>query len=1218
MKTKIRLLLVFLMSVLLVFSAVFASNAADAASVEEITVTITKNGVTTTKSCSFDSFMLEIDEQETALSENAVYDIVVNKDFQVGGRGYWEFRNVSPTAIFNLDLNGHTVTATKGNVFQIRTGYDLNIDGADDSGNVGTWKATGAGASPFFMRDIAGGEVKVNNLNIVSTNLSQSAQPVVHILIGDVYMTNVNITYTGANFPSSGTIEDKSIVKIGNGTLTLDNCVLEDKSDGKLKFYAINSYSNTKISLKNTEFNTYYGFQSKATDITIENSKITAVGDIFTNNCNAVITDSELITSSDKFSSTTGTVTFKYGTGKNSVTIASGSVLTDSYKVDGEYYFAHQGNGKYVLQSGVLEEITVTITKDGVTTTKNCSFDAFILELDTQETSASENTVYSVVVNKSFTVGGKGWWELKSMSPTATLNIDLNGQTVTAKNGNVVQNRTAYILNIDGADSAGNVGTWNAIGAAASMFYMQKSAGAAAIANVQNLNIVCTNLSQSSQPILHLQAGTTTMKNVKITYNGADFPSSGTIEEKSIIKVMESAKLVLDNCVLEDKGNGTLKFYGITASGKTVLDIDNTVINAYYGVNSTSSSTNTVKNSKISATGNVFLGSANWTVTDTEIITSGTEFTSSTGTVNFKYGTGKNSVTVANGSGLSGKYTTEDGYAFIPYGNGRYVLGSDEGVSTVKMTSIFADGMVFQREMPINVFGTCRKIGAEIKVQLGDETVIAVVDGTGNFKATFSARNAERGLTLTVEQLDVDVPVVHTYTNISVGEVIVISGQSNAAYELYKMEDSAEYIANADNYSNIKVFRAPRTYQFYEVVEGTGSWHNVDSKLLLKSSAIYGDVSAIGYVLATRMADALGDDIDIALVDATYAGAGIYSFIDYGAFVDKFGSTSYSNVQAGINRYNEYLSFYNENGRYPASTSEAATYVQSPYTHTPGVCYNTMVAPIEGYAARCVVWYQGETNSSNLKTNYDIFFDALKEGYKKAFANDDLKFFAIQLAPYTSNYNDFRALQYLLGEADDTFVISTSREGSVMTSSDIEQGYVHPARKSPIGHRLADSVLKNVYGFYSDEIVEAPEVVSVTADGNKLIITFDTSLTLSYGTELEGFEIAGADGIFKAAVGKISDNQVILTADGVDNPMYVRYGWGYIDFVLLDGTVIPYNPNLSNSIDDEKAIVIGPDGSVYTFGKDCGLIIESRLPGNLTNESGHPMPIFMLEVGYGA
>ena len=1219
MSIKRKSFLICLMLVALVLSTVFAVNAVDAStySTDEATMTVTKNGETTTKHGSFDALMTELNGATTAETENAVITIDVNKDFKVGGDGYWELRTMSPTVTLNVNLNGHTVTADKGNVIQVRTGYKLNINGADENGNAGTWIAAGNGASMCFVRDVQT-KVSIENINIVSTNLSSAGQPVLHFMIGDVTMKNVRVTYTGTNFPSNGTIEEKNIIKQGPGKLTLENCILEDASSGKLNFTAIYTYSKPTVELKNTEIKAYYGFRSDYTTIIMENSKVTTTAEVFNGTSTVFVTDSELVTAGGSISVVKSNVTYNYGTGKNTVTIGNGSEFADDYKTDVEAFFVLQGNGKYVLQKGKLEEVTVTIVKNGVTTTKDCSFDAFMLELDEQATALSENTTYNVVMNKSFTVGGKGWWELRNMSSTATLNIDLNGHTVTAGSGNVIQVRTPYTLNMDGADEEGNIGTWRAIGGGASMFYMQMSAGTDARANIENINIICTNLSTATQPVLHLASGITTMKNVTITYTGVDFPSDGTIEDKYLIAVKQSAQLVLESCALVDKSTGKLNVYGISTQNTATFNINNTTVSAYGGFKCDKGA-NVLTNSKITVTTDVFLGGASFDVTDSELVTAKSTFSSTTGKVTFNYGEGNTSVTV-NGLALKDSFVVEEGYGFIPYGNGKFVLGSDSGLSTVQMTSLYSDGMVFQRGMPINVFGTCRKVGAEIKVTLGTETVIAIVDATGNFKATFGARSAAKGLTLTVEQLNVEHPTVFTYNDVAIGEVIVISGQSNAAYELYKMEDAAEYIANADNYSSIKVFRTPKLYEFYEVEAGIGSWYTVTSELLKKSSVISGDVSAIGYVLATRMADELGDDVAIALIDASYAGSAVYPWIEFDSFVDKFGNSTSSSALAGIQRYNDYVSFYLKNGRYPTSASEVSTYVEKPYTNTPGVCYNTMIAPLEGYAARCVVWYQGEANAGSHKTTYGTYFDAVKESFKKAFVNDDLKFFAIQLAPYTANQGEFMSTQYNLGEADDTFVISTSREGPVFNSSDLTYGAIHPSRKSPIGHRVADSILKNVYGFYADEVVEAPRVVRVTRDGNKLIITFDTDLSLAYGNVLLGFEIAGEDKSFKTAAGEISGNTVTLTADGVDSPAYVRYGFGCMQLVLKDGTVVPYNPSLSNSVSNsnaDKAVIIGSDGTEYVFNGDPSLVIETRFVGNLTNESGHPTPTFMLAVGYG-
>ena len=76
---------------------------------------------------------------------------------------------------------------------------------------------------------------------------------------------------------------------------------------------------------------------------------------------------------------------------------------------------------------------------------------------------------------------------------------------------------------------------------------------------------------------------------------------------------------------------------------------------------------------------------------------------------------------------------------------GAFVYAEDRAVSasksTVKLPTVFADGMVFQRGEPINVFGTCETSGAEIKVTLGETEACATVGGT-SWSVTRPAREA--------------------------------------------------------------------------------------------------------------------------------------------------------------------------------------------------------------------------------------------------------------------------------------------------------------------------------------------------------------------------------------------------------------------------------------------------------------------------------------------
>lgn len=880
------------------------------------------------------------------------------------------------------------------------------------------------------------------------------------------------------------------------------------------------------------------------------------------------------------------------------------------------------------------DEATLTTVKGSQTTTTSGNFADIMDTLNAEDSTESDGAVYRVTVNKDLSV--TKYWELKSLNKTAVLNIDLNGFTVNSTKGNAIQMRTGYTLNIDGANASGKLGSWISNASSGTMFYIannNSSSGinnTSAILNVSNLNIISTSLHNETAPIINLFRGTTTLTNVNVKYTGVDFPSSMTADDTwtNAFINLNVGTLNLNDCTFSVDCDTDLKFsavYAQSTTSRSTVNITGSTFDTYYGFRSKPSSgaTFNISETTLRCKDYAFIdGSAKYIMTDTEITSGKPTLADENGSdLTLKNNKGVSAVTVYGDGGITDQITLDPGFEFLPQGGGKFTVGIDDNKSSIAMSSIFSSGMTLQRDMPINVFGTCKKIGASVKVTLGNSSTVATVDEAGKFTTTLPAMSAATDLTLTVKQLNTTDSVVHTFERVSVGEVIVISGQSNAAYTLYKMEDAAEYIANADNYKNIRVYSALRNYSYHVMSEGVGTWYDVTSSLLQKNGANSGDVSAIAYVLATRMADELGYDMPIAIIDATYSGSSIFPWFKFETFVEEFANnpdfSSVTSIATGIERYEGYIDFYEKNGRYPKNTDEFELY-QSSISHTPGICYNYYLAPIEGYTAKLAVWYQGEANRSNLGNNYHLFFDVLKEQYKEVFNNDDLKMFAIQLAPYQNDASNIRARQYDMSLADDVYLISTAREGTMMTSYDISEGYVHSSKKSAVGHRLADSVLKNVYGFYQNAIVEAPEVTKITANGTTVTIEFDTSLFFSYGNTVTGFEIAGADKKFKKATGTMSGNTITITSPEVSEPTYVRYAYGTMDIVLNDGTVLTYNPNFANVEGDTAYTVIGADGVTrYEFTGDCGLVVETRYNGNITNASGHPMPTFYLAVGFG-
>jgi sialate O-acetylesterase len=102
---------------------------------------------------------------------------------------------------------------------------------------------------------------------------------------------------------------------------------------------------------------------------------------------------------------------------------------------------------------------------------------------------------------------------------------------------------------------------------------------------------------------------------------------------------------------------------------------------------------------------------------------------------------------------------------------------------------------------------------------------------------------------------------------------------------------------------------------------------------------------------------------------------------------------------------------------------------------------------------------------------------------------------------------------------------------------------IHPKDKFTVGVRLGLYARGMVYG---QKIVHSgPVYKSVKIEGNKAVLSFDHvggGLAGKYGT-LNGFEVCGKDRVFVPAKAQIKGETVEVTADGVDAPVAVRFGW---------------------------------------------------------------------------
>jgi sialate O-acetylesterase len=210
----------------------------------------------------------------------------------------------------------------------------------------------------------------------------------------------------------------------------------------------------------------------------------------------------------------------------------------------------------------------------------------------------------------------------------------------------------------------------------------------------------------------------------------------------------------------------------------------------------------------------------------------------------------------------------------------------------------------------------------------------------------------------------------------------------------------------------------------------------------------------------------------------------------------------------------------------------------SPFTnqHNPYVLWNAMIKPIEPYAIKGVLWYQGESITEGLQL-YPVVMEHVIASWRQQWGEGDFPFYFVQLAAQdaASNRPEVREAQAQALQVPNT---------AMAVATDIgEKTNVHPKNKQELCDRLARIARANVYG----EKIEyyGPMYDSMRVEGSSIRVKFtDVGGGLAAkGGDLKWFQIAGADKNFVDADAKIDGNTIVVTAPGVPAPVAVRYAW---------------------------------------------------------------------------
>ncbi len=209
----------------------------------------------------------------------------------------------------------------------------------------------------------------------------------------------------------------------------------------------------------------------------------------------------------------------------------------------------------------------------------------------------------------------------------------------------------------------------------------------------------------------------------------------------------------------------------------------------------------------------------------------------------------------------------------------------------------------------------------------------------------------------------------------------------------------------------------------------------------------------------------------------------------------------------------------------------------------PTVLFNAMIAPLIPYAITGAIWYQGESNAGRAE-QYRTLLPTMINDWRSRWGVGDFTFLIVQLANFRDRGDTPRDTAWAqLREAQAMTAASLPKTGLALAIDIGDSKDIHPRNKQEVGRRLALAARAIAHG--EDIPYSGPVFRDMRADGNALVLTFDhANGGLKAADEtLDGFAIAGADGNFVWASAVIDGDTVKLTAEGIAQPVAVRYAW---------------------------------------------------------------------------
>jgi len=477
---------------------------------------------------------------------------------------------------------------------------------------------------------------------------------------------------------------------------------------------------------------------------------------------------------------------------------------------------------------------------------------------------------------------------------------------------------------------------------------------------------------------------------------------------------------------------------------------------------------------------------------------------------------------------------------------------SSSVLADLKPSTMFGDGMVLQREMPVPVWGKAAP-GEQVTVEFAGQSKSAKADTEGRWQITLDPLTASaKGATMRIAgKTEV------SFADVLVGEVWICSGQSNMQMGYGGVPELKALLPEAQK-RPIRHF-AVTTFVSFEPMENCrGKWSTQPAS------------SAVAFGFSYYLQELL--QVPVAVIQTCWGSSSIEGWMprDMGEQLPHFGEIM---KKFDTNDREKVSRLLNDAKTHPKGAPRCWASKDNIYLRTrPNILFNAMLHPVAPLATRGLAWYQGEANGREPE-QYAVSLPAWVKRLRAHWGRDDFHFLAVMLpgfgrvfggenrdAEFANNFSWawFREAQMGVLELPHTGVANTIDLGDAKN--------IHPRDKEPIGKRLALLAARDVNG--QAIAAQGPTFSGMLVDGSTVVISFSEAkgLKTSDGAAPAQFWLAGEDRKWHRATAEIQGETVLLRAKPVSAPVAVRYAFaGFPKVNLINDAGLPVYPFRSDT-----------------------------------------------------